>query len=214
MNTQCTEIFVALGIIHQKSCDYTPQQNEIAERKHRHILEVTRALRFQAGIPIKYCGLCAKAAVYLINRLPSYVLKNKTQYELLYNKKPSVLHLRIISCLCFAKDVQKSDKLKSRARTAILMGYTETQKGYLLYDLTSHVFFVNRDVFFREDIFPFNLKIEKSTSIFNFTGLNEPMDNTEPDHRLMETQTAHDEQMQPPTPDVHAFDSTVAPIAV
>lgn len=195
MNTQCTELFVALGIIHQKSCAYTPQQNEITERKHRHILEVTKALRFQAGIPIKYWGLCVKDVVYLINRLPSHVLKNKTPYELLHNKKPSVLHLKIIGCLCFAKVVQESDNLKSRARTFVLMGYAETQKGYILYDLTSHVFFVNRDMVFREDIFPFSLKIQESTPIFNFTGLNEPMDNTEPDHRLIETQTAHDENM-------------------
>lgn len=54
-------------IIHQTSCVYTPQQNGRVERKHRHILEVSRALMFQANLPIKFWGECVMAAVHVIN---------------------------------------------------------------------------------------------------------------------------------------------------
>ncbi|XP_060201854.1 uncharacterized protein LOC132630283 [Lycium barbarum] len=46
VNSVCSNLFKTLGLIHQRSCAYYPQQNGVAERKHRHILEVTRAIRF------------------------------------------------------------------------------------------------------------------------------------------------------------------------
>lgn len=106
INFVCYEMFKSLGIIHQKTYPYTPHQNSIAERKHRHILEVTRAIRFEGKVPLKYWGHCVLASVYLINRLPSSVLRNKSPY-----KKPFLAHLRVIGYLCYAKLIQERNKL-------------------------------------------------------------------------------------------------------
>ncbi|XP_070017793.1 uncharacterized protein [Nicotiana sylvestris] len=62
VNSVCENFFKNLGVIHQKTCPYTPQQNGVAESKHRHILELTRGIRFQANIPIKFWGYCVLAA--------------------------------------------------------------------------------------------------------------------------------------------------------
>lgn len=159
VNSVCDSLFKSLGIIHQKSYAYTPQQNGVAERKHKHILEVCRAIIFQGHISIKYWGHCVLVAIYLINRMPSPNLRNKSPYELLYGTAPTITHLRVLGCLCFAKDISETDKLKSKATTIVHMGYSHTQKGYILYDLTHHVFFVSRDVDFKEKVFPFkNIK--------------------------------------------------------
>ena len=39
------------AIIHQSSCAYTPQQNDVAGRKNRHLLDVARSLMFQMDVP-------------------------------------------------------------------------------------------------------------------------------------------------------------------
>lgn len=49
------------------------------------------------------------------------------------------------------------------------MGYPDTQKGYVLYNLTNHTFFVNRDVIFKEDIFPFQLIKKEEVLILTYT---------------------------------------------
>ncbi|GJS32458.1 putative RNA-directed DNA polymerase, partial [Tanacetum coccineum] len=56
-------------------------ENGMAERKHRHLLNVARSLMFQKGIPLNMWSECVLAAVYLINRLPSAVLSGKCPYE-------------------------------------------------------------------------------------------------------------------------------------
>ncbi|XP_071723765.1 uncharacterized protein [Rutidosis leptorrhynchoides] len=57
VNHQCHDLFANDGIMHQKTYPYKPQHNGV-ERKHRHILEVARALRFQSSMPIRFWGEC------------------------------------------------------------------------------------------------------------------------------------------------------------
>nr|KYP73597.1 Retrovirus-related Pol polyprotein from transposon TNT 1-94 [Cajanus cajan] len=59
------------GIVHELTCVNTPQQNEVAERKNLHLLEVTRALLFQMFVPKNYWGKVVLTVTYLINRLPT-----------------------------------------------------------------------------------------------------------------------------------------------
>lgn len=75
-----------------------------------------------------------EAAVYITNRIPLSILANKSPYEVLYNKQPSLSHFRVIGCQCFATNLLKGDKFAPKARKAVLLGYAVTQKGYKLYD--------------------------------------------------------------------------------
>lgn len=119
------------------------------------ILEVARAIRFQGHIPIKFWGECVLAAVYLINRLPTSVLKGKSPHELFHGHKANVEHLRTIGCLCYATRLPRQDKFSPRAEPCVLMGYSATQKGYLLYSIPQKKLVTSRDVVFKESMFPF-----------------------------------------------------------
>ncbi|XP_047255618.1 uncharacterized protein LOC107847814 isoform X1 [Capsicum annuum] len=154
INSQCKTLFPSLGILHQTSCPHTPQQNKVVERKHIHILNIARALKFQSHLPIKYWGLCVKATVYLINRLPSSVLSGMSLFQLMFSKDPKLSHLRVFGCLCYVTILPRDDKFTERAKPAVLMGYFESQKGYLMLDFTSKGLLVSRDIVFYENAFP------------------------------------------------------------
>jgi len=68
------------GIVSQCSCPYTPQQNGVAERKNRHLLDVVRILLLESYVPSKFWVEALSTAVYLINRLPSQVLNFDSPY--------------------------------------------------------------------------------------------------------------------------------------
>lgn len=148
--------FRSHGIVFQTSCTGTPQQNERVERKHRHILNVARALRFHGHLPVSFWGECVLAAGYLINRTPNSILQGKTPHEILNGRPPSYEHLRIIGSLCYAHNQNtKGDKFASRSRRCVFLGYPHGKKGWKLFDLESQKQFVSRDVKFFETEFPF-----------------------------------------------------------
>ncbi|CAM8991331.1 unnamed protein product [Rhodiola kirilowii] len=148
--------FDTTGVIFETSCVATPQQNGRAERKHRHLLNVARALRFQASLPIRFWGQCVLTAAYLINRTPSTVLFGKTPYDLIFGKAPSYDHLRIFGSLCYAATIPRdNNKFASRSRRCVFFGYSYGKKAWRLFDLDSEAFFDSRDVVFHEGVFPF-----------------------------------------------------------
>ncbi|KAI3744219.1 hypothetical protein L1987_57296 [Smallanthus sonchifolius] len=155
VNNQMHSFCESQGINHQTSCSYTPQQNGIAERKHRHLLNVARALLFQGYIPLKFWSECVLTATYLINRTPSSVLKGKSPYELVYGFKPSLNHLRMFGCLCFSTVLNSTNKFGSHAEKCVFLGYSNQKKGYKLWSFDKKQIIFSRDVKFYESVFPF-----------------------------------------------------------
>jgi hypothetical protein len=84
--------------VHQITCPYTPQQNGMDERKHRHIIELSLATMAHAYVPFHLWDEIFSSIVYLINILPS---QNCTPYKTIFNKEPNYNMLRVLACLSF-----------------------------------------------------------------------------------------------------------------
>jgi hypothetical protein len=143
------------GLIHETSCPQTPQQNGVAERKNRHILETARALLLGAHVPTQHWSDAVSTAVHLINRLPSKILNFQTPLQSLSAlvSLPTALMLppRIFGCVAYVHlPKNQRTKLDPCALRCLFLGYAAHQKGYRCYDPTTQRTYVTMDVTFLE----------------------------------------------------------------
>lgn len=141
------------GILHQKSNCYTPEQNGSAERLNRTVVERARCLLFDAKLDKKFWAEAVNTAVYLRNRSTISGLENRTPFEVWFGKKPDISNLRIFGSKVMTH-IPKENRLKwdKKSRKMILVGYSETSKGYRLYDPVTNKININRDVAIMEEI--------------------------------------------------------------
>jgi hypothetical protein len=145
------EYLSSQGIQHQTTCPYTPEQNGVAERKNRHLLEVTRCMMMSMNVPKHLWGQAVLIATYLINRMSSRVLDWKSPIEMLRGKNQEVIPLKTFGCVCFVQDNKPNvGKLDPKAVKCVFVGYSATQKGYVCWSPIEKRLFVSMDVTFRE----------------------------------------------------------------
>ena len=86
------------GITHQLSVPKTPEQNGVAERMNRTLVESVRSMLADAKLPHNYWAETLSTATYLRNIRRSTAVKGKTPFEAWTSRKPNVKHLRVFGC--------------------------------------------------------------------------------------------------------------------
>ncbi|KAA0054163.1 Cysteine-rich RLK (RECEPTOR-like protein kinase) 8 [Cucumis melo var. makuwa] len=133
------------------------QQNGVAERKNRHLLEVARSLMLSTSLPSYLWGDAILTAAHLINRMPSRILHLQTPLECLKESYPSTrlvseVPLRVFGCIAYVHSFGPNQtKFTPRARACVFVGYPPHQHGYKCFHPPSRKYFVTMDVTFCED---------------------------------------------------------------
>ena len=152
-SNQFSHLLASDGTIHQTSCTDTPEQNGVAERKHRHLVETARSFLLSASDPSALWGEAILTAAHVINRIPTSHNSGLSPFEKLYGYAPVYSSLRVFGCTCFVlRPHAERNKLASRSALCVFLGYGVSQKGYRCFDPVSQKLYVSRHVVFLEHI--------------------------------------------------------------
>lgn len=141
------------GIRRQLTTAYTPQQNGVAERKNRTIMNMVRCMLDEKKMPKEFWAEAANWCIHILNRCSTAALEGMTPQEAWTGNKPKVDYFRVFGCLAHAHiPSQKRNKLEDRSRPHIFIGVSKESKAYRLFDPTTNKICTSRDVVFEENI--------------------------------------------------------------
>jgi transposase InsO family protein len=137
-NTNIEKFLDEEGIGHEFSVPYTLQQNGIIERKNRTLIEAARTMLDEYKVSDQFWAEAINTACHAINRLYLHKILNKTAYELLLGKKPSVSYFRVFGSKCFILNKKpKNSKFAPKVDEGFLLGYASNAHGYHVFNKTS-----------------------------------------------------------------------------
>ncbi|KAI3684116.1 hypothetical protein L6452_33335 [Arctium lappa] len=139
------------GLKHHFSAPYSPQQNGVVERRNRMVIEMARSMMKYMKVPEVLWGEAIRQAVYILNRVSTKALNDKTPYEAWSGKRPNIGHLRVFGCVAHSKVLRgQQRKLDSRSEMLVHLGSETGSKASRLLDPISGRIRVSRDVRFEE----------------------------------------------------------------
>ena len=139
------------GIRRQLTQARTPQQNGVAERRNRTLIEKSRSMVAECSLPAFLWTEVVNTANYLINRGPTRANHGKTPEQLYTKKIPDVSHLKTFGCICFVHVPQENrQKLSSKTTMGVFIGYDDASKVYRVYMPNERKIQLSRDVVFDE----------------------------------------------------------------
>ncbi|GJR88351.1 putative ribonuclease H-like domain-containing protein [Tanacetum coccineum] len=135
-NAKLIELCGEKGIKRDYSNPRTPQQNGVAERKNRTLIEAARTMLADSKLPTMFWTEAVSTACYVLNRVSITNPHNKTPYELISGKVPQISHLKPFGCqVTILNTSDYLGKFEGKADEGYLVGYASNSKAYRVYNL-------------------------------------------------------------------------------
>ncbi|GJS94654.1 putative ribonuclease H-like domain-containing protein [Tanacetum coccineum] len=140
------------GIKQEYSNARTPQQNGVAERMNRTLIEAARTMLADSLLPTAFWAEAVSTACYIINRVRVTKPQNKTPYELCFGHKPIISYIRPFGCHVTILDtLSVLGKFDGKCDEGFLVGYSLNSKAFRVYNLVTKKVEVNLHVKFLEE---------------------------------------------------------------
>ena len=168
------------GIEHQLTIPHSPQQNGVAERLNRTLMQSAKAMLSHSNLPNKFWAEAVATAAYLRNRTTTSANEEQlTPFEKWYGHKPNISHLRVFGCAAYSHvPSTERRKLDKKAQRMCFIGYNKNPKGYRLINLSTDKAVTRRDVVFNETDFRFFKRTNDESVSISPELLNESEDET------------------------------------
>ncbi|KAI3715218.1 hypothetical protein L6452_22190 [Arctium lappa] len=131
---------MSIGIERQYNAPRTPQQNGVAERRNRTLIEAARSMLADSKLPITFWAEVVNTVCYVQNRVLVVKPKNKTPYELLNKRKPFIGFFKPFGCPCTILNTKTHlGKFDSKADDGFFFGYSAQSKAYRVFNSSSRI---------------------------------------------------------------------------
>ncbi|GJS00942.1 retrovirus-related pol polyprotein from transposon TNT 1-94 [Tanacetum coccineum] len=139
------------GILRQFSVARTPQQNGVAERRNRTLIEAARTMLADSKLPTTFWAEAVNTACYVQNRVLVVKPHNKTPYELFHGRTPTLSFMRPFGCpVTILNTIDHLGKFDGKADEGFFVGYSLNSKAFRVFNSRTRIVEENLHIRFSE----------------------------------------------------------------
>nr|GEY57647.1 hypothetical protein [Tanacetum cinerariifolium] len=133
-NKTLAKFFDEVGITQQFSAARTPQQNGVVERRNRTLVKSARTMLTFANLPLFLWAEAIATACFTQNCSIIHKYFDKTPYELMNKRKPTIKFFRVFGCRCYLlNDYEDVGKLKAKGDIEVFVEYSKESVAFRIY---------------------------------------------------------------------------------
>ncbi|GJZ80743.1 putative ribonuclease H-like domain-containing protein [Tanacetum coccineum] len=144
---------VEKGIKREFSVARTPQQNGVAERRNRTLIEAARTMLVDSKLPTTFWAEAVNTACYVLNRVLVIKPHNKTPYELIRGRTPLIDFMKPFGCLVTILNTRDHlGKFDGKANEGFFVGYFVVSKAMRVFNKRTRIVEETLNIRFLENI--------------------------------------------------------------
>ncbi|GJX97266.1 putative ribonuclease H-like domain-containing protein [Tanacetum coccineum] len=152
-NREMNQFYEMKGILRQFSVARTPQQNRVAERRNRTLIEAARTMLADSKLPTTFWAEAVNTACYVQNRVLVVKPHNKTPYELFHGRTPTLSFMRPFGCpVTILNTIGHLGKFDAKADEGFFVGYSLNSRAFRVFNSRTRIVEKNLHIRFSESI--------------------------------------------------------------